>query len=56
VRGWVEAEGATCGAVDGGGPYTVTCSGLVPGRAHLSVDVVNADGAVTAVPLSLFVQ
>ncbi len=56
VRGWVEADGATCGAVDGAGPYTVTCSGLVPGRAHLSVNVVNADGVTTAVPLSLFVQ
>ena len=56
VRGWVEGEGVTCGAVDGAGPYTVTCTGAQPGQVPLNVSVTNAEGATTTVPLLVVVD
>ena len=57
VRGWVDAGGgASCGTVEGAGPYTVTCSGLRRGHARLSVHVTNANGVTTDVPLQVIVH
>lgn len=56
VRAWADLDrGASCTAVDGSGPYTLTCGDVPSGARTVLVHVLNANGVTTDVRVHLHV-
>ncbi len=55
VKAWAELDGATCGAAQGHGPYSLRCTQSGSRRETVTVHVANANGVVTdvSVPVRL---